>query len=316
VLPGERILLSGTGPLQLALAHELLEGGAELAGILDVNPFPWRGWRHLGAIWGQWERLKEGFEAWSAIRRSGSRVQWGQTAYRAEGDEQVERVVIGPIDGPAADLRSVRADTVCLSHGFVPAVELSRQAGCEHRHHAGQGTTVPVRDAWLETTRPGLFAAGDGAGVSGKDIAMLEGSLAAMGAARHLGHPVPAARISAVRRELSRQRRFSAVLDDVFPFSPRLRGLLTDDTVICRCEEITVEEVRRIIAEGATTMADVRRLTRAGMGRCQGRMCGNAVARLLAEELGCPVEAVKRATPRAPILPVPLKGLSADGEEL
>ncbi len=314
VLPGKRVLLSGTGPLQLVLAQELIEAGADLAGILDANPFPWNAWRHLGAVWGQWERLREGVKAWWAVRRAGGRVQQGHTVYRAEGDGRLEKVVIGPIGDRVAGSDTVRADALCLSHGFLPATELSRQAGCEHRYRATQRAIVPVRDEWLQTTRAGLFAAGDCAGVGGKDVAMLEGRLAAMGAARHLGQPVDAARVLAVKRELANQRRFAAVLDDLFPFSPRLADLLTEDTVICRCEEITVGEVRGIIEEGATTMTAVRRLTRAGMGRCQGRMCASSITRLVAEELGCPVEAVRQATGRAPIMPVPLEELSAHDE--
>jgi NAD(P)H-nitrite reductase large subunit len=118
----------------------------------------------------------------------------------------------------------------------------------------------------------------------------------------------------ALRQDLDRQRRFAGVLDALFPVSPHLVDLLTDDTVLCRCEEITVADVRKVIAEGATTVSAVRMLTRAGMGRCQGRMCGASVAELLARELGQPVEAAGQATPRPPILPVPLDGLVADGE--
>jgi NAD(P)H-nitrite reductase large subunit len=85
--------------------------------------------------------------------------------------------------------------------------------------------------------------------------------------------------------------------------------LLTDDTVLCRCEEITVGEIRQAIEEGATTVSAVRMLTRAGMGRCQGRMCDSPVADLLAEELNQPVEAAGQSTPRPPIVPVPLGAL-------
>jgi NAD(P)H-nitrite reductase large subunit len=100
-------------------------------------------------------------------------------------------------------------------------------------------------------------------------------------------------------------------LDALFPTSAHLVELLTDDTVLCRCEEITVGEIRQAIQEGATTVSAIRMLTRAGMGRCQGRMCGGSVADLLALDLGQPVEAAGEATPRPPIFPVPL-GCLAD----
>ena len=314
VLPGRRVLLSGTGPLQLVLARHLLEAGAELAGVLEANPFPWRGWRHAAAVWGQGARLQEGWQALRAMQKAGVGIRWQQVVWRAEGEGRVERAVIGPAGGGAAE--TVAADTVCLGHGFTPSIQLSRLAGCEHHYRPQQRAYVPQRDEWLQTTRAGLFAAGDGAGIGGKDVARLEGRLAAWGAARALGQGVGSAtddqaddRVAALRRELERQRRFAAVLDDLFPLSAHLGDLLTDDTLLCRCEEITVGQVRQAIAEGATTVSAVRMVTRAGMGRCQGRMCGPPLAELLAQALGRPVEAVGQATPRPPVVPVPLEGL-------
>jgi NADPH-dependent 2,4-dienoyl-CoA reductase/sulfur reductase-like enzyme len=314
--PGRRVLLSGTGPLQLVLARHLLDAGAELVAVLDANPFPWRAWRHVTTVWGQWARLREGWESWRAMQKAGVGIRWGHWIWRAEGDGRVEQALIKPVAGSpgGAPIESVALDTICLGHGFTPAVQLSRLAGCEHHYHTRQRAYVPLRDEWQGTTLAGLFVAGDGAGIGGKDVARLEGRLAALGAARTLGQDVPPDNIAALRRDLARQRRFAAVLDDLFPLSAHLGDLLTDDTVLCRCEEITVGQVRQAIAEGATTVSAVRMLTRAGMGHCQGRMCGASVAELLARELGQPVEAAGQATPRPPVLPVPLDGLLDDGE--
>jgi NADPH-dependent 2,4-dienoyl-CoA reductase/sulfur reductase-like enzyme len=314
VLPGRRFLLSGTGPLQWVLARHLLDAGAELAAVLDANPFPWLGWRHAAVVWGQWARLREGWESWRAMQKAGVGIRWGQWVLRAEGNGRVEQAVIGPVGGSPAE--TVAVDTVCLGHGFTPAVQLSRLAGCEHSYHPVQRAAVPLRDEWLQTTLPGLFVTGDGTGIGGKDVARLEGTLAALGVARMLGQNVASDQIAALRRDLERQRRFAAVLDDLFPFSAHLTDLLTGDTVLCRCEEITVGEVRRAAAEGATTVSAVRMVTRAGMGRCQGRMCGASIAELLARELGQPIEMAGQVTPRPPVVPIPLDGLLDEMEEL
>ncbi len=307
VLPGRRVLLSGSGPLQWVLARHLLEAGAELAAVLDANPFPWRGWRHAAAVWGQWARLREGWDSLRAMQKAGVGVRWGQCVWRADGEGQVERAVIGPVGGPPAEMLVV--DTICLGHGFTPAVQLSRLAGCEHCYQPARRAYVPVRDEWLQTTLAGLFVAGDAAGIGGKDVARLEGRLAAQGAARALGRGSAAGQAARLRRQLEHQQRFAGTLDALFPLSAHLGDLLTDDTVLCRCEETTVSEVRRAVAEGATTLSAVRTLTRAGMGRCQGRMCGSPVAELVARELSRPVEAVGQVTPRPPVVPIPLDGL-------
>jgi bacterioferritin-associated ferredoxin len=156
---------------------------------------------------------------------------------------------------------------------------------------------------------PGLFVAGDGAGIGGKEVALWEGRLAAMAAAAQLGHAVPGARIEAARRKVARQQRFAAVLDTLFPFPPALWDLMTDDTVLCRCEEVTLGEVRQAVADGATTPAAVKNLTRAGMGHCQGRMCYAAVAHAVAQGTGQPKRTVGALSSRPPVVPVPLEGL-------
>ncbi len=308
VLPGQRVLLSGSGPLQLVLARHLIDAGAQVVAILDANGFPWQGWRHVGAVWGQWERLREGWQAWWTIRRAGVPIRWRHTVVRAEGVDHVERAAIRRLDA-GSEAQAVNVDTICLGYGFAPAVQLARQAGCEHVYRPEKGGYVPLRDTWLQTTQAGLFAVGDGAGIGGKDVAMLEGRLAALGVARQLGLQVEGQRPSQLRQALARQRRFAAVLDALFPFASHLQDLLTDDTILCRCEEVTVGQIRQAIAEGATTVNAVRMLTRAGMGRCQGRMCGHTVAALLARELDQPIEAAGQATPRPPVVPVPIDGM-------
>ena len=316
VLPGRRILLSGTGPLQLVLAQRLIDAGADVVGVLDTSSFPWSGWRHAGAVWGQWARLREGWDAFRAMLGAGVSIRWGHCVLSAEGEGRVEQALIGPAPGQdggsgrtASSKETLSVDAICLGHGFVPAVQLSRLAGCEHRYQPVQRSYVPVRNGELQTTLAGLYVAGDGAGIGGKDVAQCEGRLAALGAARKLGREVDAGKVSDVQQALNRQRRFAAVLDALFPTSAHLVDLLTDDTVLCRCEEITVGQIRRVIKEGATTVSAIRMLTRTGMGRCQGRMCGIWVAELLARELNQPVEAAGQSTPRPPIVPVPLGGL-------
>lgn len=304
ILPGRRILISGTGPLQWILARHLINAGAELVRVLDANPFPWHGWRYALRLWGQGERLKEGIAALRAIKS----IRWGHTVLSAQGEERVTGAIIGPIDGSMQE--NIAVDTICLGYGFTPAVQLSRQAGCGHFHDPKSGGWIPVRDEWLESTVRGIYAAGDGAGIGGKDTAVYEGQLAALGVAQTLGNAIPPERVSLVRRNLQQQKRFADVINTLFPFPSHIYEILTDDTVICRCEGIRVKEIRKRIAEGATTLGILRKLTRAGMGRCQGRMCGHAVAEILSRQTSHSLDQVELATPRPPVIPIPLHGLS------
>jgi len=84
--------------------------------------------------------------------------------------------------------------------------------------------------------------------------------------------------------------------------------------IVCRCEEVMSEEIAGAVGEGARTLNDVKRRTRAGMGMCQGRWCSHAIAVLVAEETGQPLANLAPMTARPPVQPVALGVLADMGE--
>ena len=77
-----------------------------------------------------------------------------------------------------------------------------------------------------------------------------------------------------------------------------------DDLIICRCEEVTLDEIKQAIKEGARDVTGIKRRTRAGMGLCQGRTCEKLVQQIIKEELGIKVEEIETSTFRPPVRPV------------
>lgn len=315
VLPGRRVLLAGSGPLLLVVAHYLLGGGARVVALCEAASMQGL-WRlaprllpHLGFV-------RQGLGYWRELRAAGVPLLRGHVIRRALGDGQVEGAVIARCDAgwrpiPGTE-RTVEADAVVVGYGFVPSVELVRLAGADVRYVPEVGGWVPVRSADLETTVPGVFVAGDGAGVAGSAVALEEGRLAGLAAAHRLGRldaAAFAAGAAPVRRRLRRLAGFRAVMDRLYLMRPGLYTLADEETVLCRCEEITVREARAAIVDGAEQMNEVKAWTRIGMGRCQGRMCGPALAHLLAQATGRTVEECGAFTPRPPSKPVPLGAL-------
>jgi len=84
------------------------------------------------------------------------------------------------------------------------------------------------------------------------------------------------------------------------------------DIIICRCEEIYEQEIINAIKEGATTITEIKRKTRAGMGLCQGKTCRNLIARLISKYTGIPIEKILPATFRPPVRPIKIKNLAGD----
>jgi thioredoxin reductase/bacterioferritin-associated ferredoxin len=312
VLPGQRVLLAGTGPLLLAAATALVHGGAHVVGLAEAAPrMALLGLLRRPGIWGQT------FEVGRTLWRT---PVWTRTGLvRIEGTEGVERAILARIDGTwrpiAGTERAVDVDTVVLGYGLVPSPELADLAGCALAHDVDRGGWVPVSDPerLMATSAPGIFVAGDGAGVGGADVAEEEGRLAGLGAALFVGKLAAAEAQARAGPVLQRLRRFNAFrrsLGRIHAPRPGLFELATDDTMICRCEEVSGAEVRVAIQEGARRVAEVRALTRAGMGLCQGRFCVPTLTGLLGRWGGVPAEAAGRLPPRLPARPVPIPVLA------
>lgn len=79
-----------------------------------------------------------------------------------------------------------------------------------------------------------------------------------------------------------------------------------EETIICFCEDISKKEIIEAIEEGHTTLREIMRHLRAGMGECQGRGCMPQIIRLISRKTGKRPEKIQPLTDRPPIKPVPI----------
>jgi len=170
---------------------------------------------------------------------------------------------------------------LAVGYGFIPQAELLGEAGAQLRRGPGGPAFAAEVGADQQTSVPGLFAAGETTGIGGADLSCIEGQLAGLAAARHCGHQVRPAKPAIVRRRAA-LRRFGTLLDAVHPVPPGWTQWLAGDTIVCRCEEVTLARLLAAVDLGADDARSVKLLARPGMGWCQGRICGAAVADIVA----------------------------------
>lgn len=175
----------------------------------------------------------------------------------AHGDERLASVTL--TDGRKS--WDEPCDYLACGFGLVPNVELPALLGCGLR-----GGAVQVDD-WQRTTIPGVFCAGEAVGIGGLDAALVEGAIAGHAAA---GNRAAARRLFGRRR---RARRFARALDAAFALRSELRALPQPDTIVCRCEDVAWGRLAPYDSWRAAKLQ-----TRCGMGPCQGRICGPALA--------------------------------------
>ncbi len=238
--PGQRVLVAGTGPLLPAVASRLVREGAHVVAVLDAAPSR-RMPRVSPTSWARWPLSGDATADWHTLRAARVPLIGSRAVARAVGDPSVRKVVTVALD---EDWRLVRGSeetfevaAVCFAWGAVPSVQLSQMCGAEHQYVAERGGWVPRVSAeiYMETTVPGIFSAGDGGGLGGAAMAVLEGRVAGIVAAARLGALSPGAARSRLRPHqsaLAPLRKSRDVLGRLSTMRPGLAELITPDTVI------------------------------------------------------------------------------------
>lgn len=307
-VPQGPVVLAGQGPLVWLLAVQLLRAGA--AGPVTLLETGGKGvlWDALraGGLWTGRALLGKGVALVREARRRGLRVVRRVRGLAAEGQDRVRRV---RWHGGAID-----CGTLLLHEGVVPSTHITRALGLEHRWDAAQLCWRPALDAWGATSHDRVAVAGDGGGIGGWEAAAATGRLAALDAAHRLGRLDAAERDrrgAPHRAELRSALALRPFLDRLYAPAPAVLAPRGDGTIVCRCEEVTAGQVRLTARLGAKGPNQAKAYLRAGMGPCQGRMCGSTVAALIADELGIPIPEAGALRPRAPFKPLTVGELAA-----
>jgi octopine oxidase subunit A len=185
-------------------------------------------------------------------------------------------------------------------------------AGVEHSWDDRHLCWSPVLDGNGGTSIEGIAIAGDGAGIGGAGAAVVRGRIAARATVEALA-PAAAAKLTpmtALQKALAQAERGRAFLDTLFR-PPRQFRIPSGDTIVCRCEEVTAKDIVDAVAIGATGPNQLKAYRRAGMGPCQGRLCGLTVTELMAQARGKTPQEIGYYRLRAPVKPITLAELAA-----
>ena len=280
-LPGKRFVVAGTGPFLLPVAANIAEAGGKVVAVCEsaslANWLP-----HLSAASGVPGKALEGAEYAGIFAKHRIRYRTRTVVTEVLGDSAANAVRIAKVDGsgaviPGSEQLLEDVDVVGFGWGFTPQVELAAALGAQTRIDA-DGSLVCVVDSKQASNVPGLYLAGEITGVGGAVLAVAEGLVAGAAAA---SDEAPRANTA---RQIRRHRSFAGAMHLAHPVPEKWDELLTEDTLICRCEEVRHSEVVEARDRlGATDARTMKSFTRTGMGWCQGKVCGFAVSCLSAK---------------------------------
>jgi len=316
MLPGERTVVAGAGPLLGAVAGAIIKGGGRVEAVVDLSS---RGeWaRAASSLLARPADLVRGIGWLRDVARAGTPILNRHAVSEVCSEEEELRISVVPIDAegrrrPGGLTRVFSADSLAVGNGLVPATEITRLLGADHEFDTTTGAWVPSRDNELRTSIDQLYAVGDGAGVTGAHAAQLEGRVAGLTVARDLGHLDDAAfrRLAApYKRRLGLAALAGRRMAELMVPRDGQIDAIGLDTVVCRCEDVSRGELENALDQGAANLDQLKSWTRCGMGPCQGRMCGDTVGAIVGRRVGGRVKAGMWSA-RPPLMTVPLEELT------
>ena len=278
---GERVVVAGAGPFLLPVAASLSATGSRVVAVMEANRTAAlvRGW--LPRAWQLLPAASKGIElAGYLAGHLRHRIPYllGRTVIAAHGTTHVESVTTAKLDREWVPIpgteKVIEVDAVCVSHAFTPRLELALAVGCEL--DADRFVRVDGRQ---QTSVANVNAAGEITSIGGVDLALAEGAIA--------GHH--AAGASGTNASLERKRtvfsRFASRIEAAHGIKRGWPVWLTAETIVCRCEEVDYGSLCSTArATDSQSLRSLKLSTRAGLGICQGRVCGRTVEELLAHQ--------------------------------
>lgn len=306
---GKNVAISGNGPLNLQMAAELIKSGIKVVALAETSrPLGLiNGLRSMKLLYYSPRLFLDGLKYIFIIARA--RVPFMQSAAPTsfEGDNYVEQIEISKISAEGVPVpqsnRKFAVDSVALGFGFSPSNEIARSLGCKHSFSAQLNMLIADRDIFGRSSIPGVWIAGDSSGIGGAQVAMAEGIIAGFALSLDSGSQLTSGQEAEYEKALKTRRRsnkFQKVLWKIFA-GPRLHlQLSTPETIICRCLSLSRGEIAAGLQPDMRSAGALKRVNRAGMGKCQGRYCSSFSARLISENTG---ESLNEYSGYAPAVP-------------
>ena len=322
VLPPRATIVGGAGIFPYAVAAEIYKHGHRAQAILDQNHLVDK-IKFAGGLLHEKSKIGEGFLYTAKLSLSRTPIKFGVKILEARGHKSLEEIVTVKIDGNGRALPGSETVYPCewlaTGHGFVANIELAQQAGCRLEYDANKGGWIVDIDANLETSVPGIFAAGEITGIAGATKAVTEGKLAAQAILLKLGK-ISEAKFAEKTIQLKRNRkkhlRFGNHFNSLHKVEKEVVRNIADETIVCRCEDISMAEIKRAISQGCVTADAVKKAVRPGMGICQGRTCAPIIYETIAAHRRTRLEHILPLSVRMPLKAVPLKMLARKTERL
>jgi NADPH-dependent 2,4-dienoyl-CoA reductase/sulfur reductase-like enzyme len=310
VIAGKKIIVAGSGVFLLPVASGLVKANANVVELLEANSGTIFNPRALKLALNL-SKLKEALSYLAAILKAGVKPKFREAVVAAHANAEgiLSSVTIAKLDRNwnIKKVRTAECDLLAVGYGFTTDPGLNSALGVDMKVDIDSNVVVKVNKNH-QTSVSNIYAAGELTGIGGKDLALLEGEIAGLSA---VNAKVPLR----LRMKYLAAKSFANALKKIYPIRNGWMNWLEANTIICRCEEVSLAKLQYSVSElGASDSRTAKLLTRCGMGLCQGRICSRAVVDLVSSQLEQPASEKDRiaTVKREVITPISLGVLAKD----
>ena len=312
LVPGGKLVLAGSGPLLLLLANQYLRAGVKIQALLDTTPAGrlTQSFGKLIPAQKTYHDLVKGTGLIWNIKRAGVPYYKNVQGLSIAGNTKLDRVTFHAARKGSKQVSDggIEADTLLLHQGVIPNVRIPLAAGCEIKwSDTQQGWNVNTDLYGL--SHNSTYVIGDCARIVGAMASRYQGELSALHVAHRLGKVASKEFQDAQKSSLKLFRLHAAIrpfLDSMYAPSHEYLVPASEEVLVCRCEEVSVKQIREAISLGCVGPNQVKSFTRCGMGPCQGGQCASTVSRIIADELNQDMDEVGVLRVRPPLSPITL----------
>ncbi len=303
----ENAVFIGSGPLLSLLVAQYIQAGVPVQCIIDTTS--------KGAYKNALAQLLDALRGWKVLLK-GLKLIWKIRCAKIPYIRNATNIKItgGHVaDGVSYDINGVshhlQTDTVCIHQGVVPNINIAHAIGCDTVWDDSNSCWVVTVGNDFQTSVNGVYAVGDGVQIGGAKVAEYAGHETALYVAKALGYAVCESTLQTYAKHRKKATHARTFLNTLYAPNPTYT-IPTGDTIVCRCEEKTADDVMRAISFGAQGPNQMKSFNRCGMGFCQGRYCGLTITQMIAHYTQTPPQTVGYYKLRAPFKPITVQQMS------
>ena len=298
----------GCGPLLYLTVYQYLKAGFKVKAVLDTSrleqifysiPYFFPALINFNLLW-------QGLR-WIRLISKHTKVYTRVKNISILGKEKVQGLEITLSNG---DNLKIDTQNIFLHQGIVPNINLTMATGIKHHWSPLQYCWHPTLSLSGETSINGIYVAGDNGGIGGVNTSVTLGQLAALDIGKKLNKTTNFAKLL-VWFKFLKNKSLRPFLDILFQLDENFLVPNNQNEIVCRCENVDKSEIENSIKLGISGPNQLKSYCRAGMGNCQGRLCGLTVQTMIALQQNRALNEVGYYRLRPPVKPITLKELSS-----